>query len=102
MIKPLQIFMEYKVKEEEVEAYERDMKEILAILPEYEAKNIQWYVADDQPYLYVEMYEVPTTSHYQVLRKIRRQEEHKIFGKIVPYINGGAEKIHCWAFQRKE
>lgn len=104
MTKRLQIFMEYKVKENQVEAYERAMKEVMETLVDYEAENIQWYVAEDedQPFLYVEMYEVPTASHYQILKKIRRQEDHAVFGKIVPFVEGGAEKIHCWAFQRKE
>ncbi|GAE37536.1 hypothetical protein [Halalkalibacter akibai] len=102
MTKPLQIFMEYKVKEDNIKEYELAMKDVLAYLVDYEAENIQWYVAEDQPFLYVEMYEVPTTSHYQILKKLRRQEDHSIFGKIVPFIEGGAEKIHCWAFQRKE
>jgi hypothetical protein len=102
MTKPLQIFMEYKVREQDIDTYEEVMKEIIKTLPDYEAENIQWYVADDQPFLYVEMYEVPTASHYQVLKKIRRQADHAVFGKIVPLIEGGAEKIHCWAFQRKE
>ncbi|WP_227938021.1 hypothetical protein [Alkalihalobacillus deserti] len=102
MTKSLQIFMEYKVKENSVEAYEHVMKEVIETLADYEAEKIQWYVADDQPFLYVEMYEVPTASHYQILKKIRRQADHTVFGKIVPYIEGGAEKIHCWAFQRKE
>lgn len=102
MTKRLQIFMEYKVKENQIDAYERAMKDVIHTLSDYEAENIQWYVAEDQPFLYVEMYEVPTASHYQVLKKIRRQAEHAVFGKIVPFIDGGAEKIHCWAFQRKE
>ncbi len=94
--------MEYKVDQTKIEEYEGAMKEIISTLPDYEAKNIQWYVAEDQPHLYVEMYEVPTTSHYQVLKKLRRSKEHPVFSAIVPYINGGVEKIHCWAFQRKE
>ncbi|MFC0471213.1 hypothetical protein ACFFHM_12120 [Halalkalibacter kiskunsagensis] len=102
MTKPLQIFMEYKVDETKIKEYEVAMTEIIKTLPNYEAANIQWYVAEDQPYLYVEMYEVPTSSHYQVLKKIRRSTDHPVFSQIVPFISGGAEKIHCWAFQRKE
>ncbi|KHF41289.1 hypothetical protein [Halalkalibacter okhensis] len=102
MTKPLQIFMEYKVNKEYINEYEQAMKEIIEVLPDYEATNISWYVADDQPHLYVEMFEVPTTSHYQALKKLRRSNEHAIFSKMVPLIEGGAEKIHCWAFVRKE
>ncbi|GAE26384.1 hypothetical protein JCM9140_2440 [Halalkalibacter wakoensis JCM 9140] len=103
MTKPLQIFMEYKVNKNQVHEYEQAMKEIIEVLPEYEATNIQWFVGEeDQPYLYVEMFEVPTISHYEVIKNMRRSAEHSTFGKIVPFIDGGAEKIHCWAFKRKE
>ncbi|MDT8860979.1 hypothetical protein N0O92_12120 [Alkalihalobacillus sp. MEB130] len=102
MTKRLQIFMEYKIKKELVKEYEEVMKEIMNVLPDYEATNIQWYVADDQPHLYVEMFEVPTPSHYQVLKQLRQSTEHATFSKMVPFIEGGVEKIHCWAFQRKD
>lgn len=102
MTKPLQIFMEYQVSAENIEAYERVMKSIIDALPEYGASSIQWYVAEDQPNLYVEMYEVPTSSHYYALKKLRQSSEHPLFGQITPYIEGGTTKIHCWAFQRKE
>ncbi|TWI52882.1 hypothetical protein [Halalkalibacter nanhaiisediminis] len=101
MTQPLQIFMEYKVSEEKVEAYERAMESIIEALPDYGASRIQWYVAEDQPHLYVEMYEVPTSSHYHALKKLRKSHEHTLFSQIIPYIEGGSEKIHFWAFQRK-
>jgi len=63
MTKPLQIFMEYKIKADNIKEYEMAMKDVISSLADYEAENIQWYVAEDQPFLYVEMYEVPTTSH---------------------------------------
>ncbi|WP_078551899.1 hypothetical protein [Bacillus alkalicellulosilyticus] len=101
MTDSLQIFMEYKIKQENLKEYEQAMEDILAILPEYEATNIQWFVASDQPFLYVEMFELPTKAHYHVLKKLRRSTDHAVFSKIVPFIEGGTEKIHCWAFHAK-
>lgn len=95
----LQIFIEYKVKETEVEKYEELMKEILEKLPEYSAKKIQWFVATDQPYLYVEMFQVPNVAHYQALKKLRTSTEHPIFSQLDRYIEGGLKKLNCWAFQ---
>ncbi|WP_096201673.1 hypothetical protein [Bacillus sp. FJAT-45350] len=97
----LQIFMEYKVKQENIQDYEKAMEEILKELPEFGASNIQWFVATDQDDLYVEMFEVPTDSHYHALKKLRQCNDHHIFSKIAPMVEGGCEKIHCWAFKKK-
>lgn len=102
MPKTLQIFMEYKVKQHKIKDYEQAMEEIIEALPEYGATEIQWFVADDQPHLYVEMFKVPTQSHYVTLKKMRRSRDHHIFGKIAPFVEGGEEKIHCWAFRMKQ
>lgn len=95
----LQIFIEYKVKEATVEQYEVLMQEILKQLPEYSAEKIQWFVATDQPFVYVEMFQVPNLAHYQALKKIRKAKDHPLFSKLDMYIEGGLEKLNCWAFQ---
>lgn len=101
MSESVQIFMEYKVKKENISEYELLMKTILTTLRDYEATEIEWFVASDQPHLYVELFKMPTTSHYHALRKLRRDADHHLFGKLIPFVEGGVEKIHCWAFQRK-
>ncbi|WP_017728958.1 MFS transporter [Halalkalibacterium ligniniphilum] len=102
MPQPLQIFMEYKIEEQKIDEYEREMERILATLQEFGASNIQWFVAADQPHLYVEMFEVPTASHYHAIKKLRQSEEHRVFGSITPMIKGGAKQIHCWAFEKRK
>jgi hypothetical protein len=97
----LQIILEYKVKETEIEKYEALMGQILEKLPDYSAKNIQWFVSTDQPFLYVEMFQVPNVAHYQALKKMRTSKEHLTFGQLDQYIDGGLEKLNCWAFQTK-
>lgn len=95
----LQIFIEYKVRETEVENYEEIMSEIIAKLPEFSAEKIEWFVSTDQPFLYVEMFQVPTLAHYQALKKLRLSKEHLIFGQLDKFIEGGLEKLNCWAFK---
>ncbi|OIJ14009.1 hypothetical protein BKP35_07320 [Anaerobacillus arseniciselenatis] len=95
----LQIFIEYKVKEARVEKYEEVMKEVLQKLPEYSAEKIEWFVATDQPFLYVEMFRVPNIAHYQALKKMRQSKDHPVFSKLDEFIEGGLEKLNCWAFQ---
>ncbi|MFB4165961.1 hypothetical protein ACE1TI_19715 [Alteribacillus sp. JSM 102045] len=101
MNQKLQIFMEYKIKPEKEQKYNQIMEEIAEALPNYEAENFQWFSAADQQGLYVEMFEVPTLSHYHTLKKWRSSKEHHIFGKLDECVEGGIKKIHCWAFQAK-
>lgn len=95
----LQIFIEYKVKETKVKQYEKAIQEVLKKLPEYSAEKIEWFVATDQPHLYVEMFQVPNIAHYQALKKMRKSQDHPVFGQLDEFIEGGLEKLNCWAFQ---
>ncbi|MBU8908869.1 hypothetical protein [Desertibacillus haloalkaliphilus] len=101
MEQSLQIFIEYKVKPTKVKEYEEVMEKVVDLLPEFEASDIQWFIATDQPYLYVEMFKVPTKSHYLALKKLRQSDEHHLFSQIGPMVEGGLKSIHCWAFQAK-
>lgn len=101
MLQSLHIFMEYKIKKEKISEYELAMKHIMMELREYEASDIQWFEATDQPNLYVEMFKVPTESHYNALKKLRQTSENSIFSKIHHMVEGGPSKIHCWAFKAK-
>ncbi|SDY33887.1 hypothetical protein SAMN05421736_101997 [Evansella caseinilytica] len=98
MSQPVQVFMEYKIKEDKVGHYEEAMPAILRKLEEYEASQIHWYGAADQQRLYVEMYTVPTMAHYHEIKNLRREATNPFFGKLAHYIDGGLEKLHCWAF----
>ncbi|WP_158738416.1 hypothetical protein [Alteribacillus sp. YIM 98480] len=101
MDEKLHIFMEYKIIPEQEQNYTRIMKEIAQVLPNYEVEKFQWFSAADQQCLFVEIFEVPTLSHYHTLRKWRCSKSHHIFGKLDDCIEGGVQKIHCWAFQAK-
>lgn len=98
----LQIFIEYKINETEVDQYESVMQEVIRKLPEYSAENIQWFVSTDQPNLYVEMFQVPNIAHYKALKKLRKSYEHPIFSQLDKYIEGGLDRLNCWAFQTKQ
>ncbi len=96
------VFMEYKVKNECVQEYEKLMKEFARALSTYDANHFQWFQAADQEGLYVEMFDVPTLSHYHTLKKWRRSKEHSLFKKLDEHVVGGLEKVNCWAFLRKD
>ncbi|WP_026690865.1 MFS transporter [Alteribacter aurantiacus] len=102
MSEKLQIFMEYKVKEDMVTEYEQVMKDILPALSEYGAEEVDWYEAADQKHLYVEMFTLPTMSHYHAMKKRRCTNEHPLFSKLDSLVEGGVKKVHCWAFVQKK
>ncbi|MBM7097741.1 hypothetical protein JSY36_18555 [Bacillus sp. H-16] len=102
MNRKLQIFLEYKVKEDRLEEYEELMKDVLPALSEYGAKDVDWYEAADQKTLYVEMFTMPTMSHYHALKKLRCTNEHPLFSKLDHVVEGGIRKVHCWAFIQKQ
>lgn len=101
MTENIHIFIEYKVKEAAVSEYEQYMKKVLQALRDYEASEIEWFVASDQGNLYIEMFKLPTKSHYYALKKLRLDEEHHLFGKLLSFIEGGAKKVNSWAFIKK-
>ncbi|WP_246056208.1 hypothetical protein [Alteribacter natronophilus] len=102
-MKNLQIFLEYKVKSDRTDEYETFMADLLPALAEYGAEETDWYEAADQPGLYVEMFRLPTMSHYHAMKKLRCTErEHPLFSKLEDYVEGGLRKVHCWAFVQKD
>ncbi len=96
-----QVFIEYKIKKECIQVYESKMFACKKTLETLSICDFQWYVASDQPYLYVEMFTVPSFEQYEKIKKLRSDEEHEVFGRILQDIDGGTKKFHCWCFERK-
>lgn len=101
MSSPIQVFLEYKIKHDKKEEYELYMPKLLQQLADYEADEIDWYEAADQDYLYVEMFKLPTMSHYYAMKESRSKKDHPLFGELDTFIEGGLHKLHCWAFLQK-
>ena len=101
MSRAVQIFLEYKVKEDSIKEYEKMMEDVLAGLEKFGASQVDWYEAADQGSLYVEMFKLPTMAHYDTIKKYRQDKDHPLFGKLDPFIEGGCKKVHCWAFIQK-
>lgn len=93
MLKTLQIF------KEKISGDEQWMDKLLQALPLYDAIETQWFVAEKEPHLYVEMFKLPAQSHYVALKKVRQSKVHPLFEKLVGFVEGGAEKNCCTAFQ---
>lgn len=96
----LTVFMEYKVNHETLQSYEYEMASVIDELKKLGAADIQWYRAADQPSLYVEYFKVKDKEAYETIKEKRTSSEHPVFSKLFPLVSGGAEKIHCWAFEK--
>ncbi|KYG26946.1 hypothetical protein AZF04_11430 [Alkalihalobacillus trypoxylicola] len=98
----LQVFMEYKIKEECKLEYEKWMPEVKSKVIQSGGNDYEWFQSIEQGSLYVEMFKVPSYEKYLEIKKTRQSESEPIFKSIIPFIEGGSKKIHCWAFERKE
>ncbi|WNB91603.1 hypothetical protein [Bacillus sp. NEB1478] len=94
------VFMEYKVNTDTYQAYESTMTSVIKELEKSGAADISWYKAADQQTLYVECFQVRDLAVYESIKLDRTSPEHIVYSKIHPFISGGLEKIHCWAFEK--
>jgi hypothetical protein len=99
MTKKIQVFAEYKIKNNDIAAYEKAMENVIDRLSEEGAKNIQWYKSVDQNHLYVEMYTVNSIEDYTRIKEFRKSTVAPSYKDIHPFIEGGVEKLHMWAFE---
>jgi hypothetical protein len=94
------VFMEYKVNPDTYQSYERAMSSVIHELKKSGAADIQWYKAADQQTLYVECFQLPDIDAYESMKSERTSPGHPVYSMIQPFITGGFEKIHCWAFEK--
>ncbi|WP_102347641.1 hypothetical protein [Bacillus sp. Marseille-P3661] len=98
MSKKLKVVVEYSVKSESVDQYEHLMKSIIHILPNYGFKKIEWFSCSDDNHRYVEIYEVPSESHYYALKKLRNNmHSNSMFSSLKIFLNG---KINYWVIKK--
>ncbi len=102
MNQSIRVFIEYKIQADAKVSYEAYMPTILNELAQEGATNIEWFEACDQPLLYVEMFVASSFSHYQRLKELRQIKTHTVFGALDDSIDGGLDKLHCWAFAKKK
>jgi hypothetical protein len=98
MTKKIQVFAEYKIKDNDILSYEKAMERVIARLKVDGASAIQWYKSVDQNHLYVEMYEVDSIEDYTNIKTLRKSSVEDVYKDIHPFIEGDAEKLHMWAF----
>ncbi|EIT84669.1 hypothetical protein A374_13295 [Fictibacillus macauensis ZFHKF-1] len=94
----ISVFIEYKIKEHVIEQYESQMERVLFEMKKAGITNLSWMKAYDQPFLYVESFDVSSIEAYKTIKAQRLQENHAVYGELHSLIHGGVGKIHCWAF----
>jgi hypothetical protein len=94
------VFLEYKVKPDTFQAYETAMEFVSNELHLFGATQFEWYRAIDQPSLYVECFKVQNKNEYETIKNMRISAEHRVYSRLDALVEGGLEKIHCWAFEQ--
>lgn len=94
------IFVEYKVRPDDIDAYKQEIKQIQQSLPTslicYERLE-----AMAQAHQYVERIVVDNLEVYQVWKEELQKEQPDFpWTPILPYIQGGKDKLKMWAFRK--
>lgn len=97
MSKDLQIFIEYNVKSSFHNEYEKLMENVITLLSEFGAENIEWY--SDSKMRYIEIFRVPTEAHFYALKRLRASKHHNVFRNFDELVEGGRDTINYWALK---
>jgi L-rhamnose mutarotase len=95
----LKIFIEFKVKGEAREAFLALIPELKLKAQEQGAEQFGIYEGTDQPLLFVEEFYVKDHDHYQRIKQERLDGQSPFWNKMHDCIEGGAKKLHIWAFK---
>lgn len=91
------IFIEYRLKETDVAAYNQAMQAVQEKLQQQEILEYKRYIATDQAGLYVEMLRLPSLEKYKTWKKMVDNELEELPWKaILPFIAG---KFNMWSFE---
>lgn len=98
----IRVFIEYKIQKKHYETYLNGISDLKKELAKRHAEHIQVYEGADQPYLFVEAFDVKRMEDYEKLKDERLNEEHEIWKRLHRFIEGGTGKLHIWAFMEVE
>ncbi|GAB7389323.1 hypothetical protein BSNK01_31610 [Bacillaceae bacterium] len=96
------IFVEYRIDAHRRSDYLQAVKKLQTKLAEAGATGFRLYAAADQDALYVEEFFLQELEAYQDIKQKRcgdlREADDPAWRAIDPFVQGGREKIHMWAF----
>lgn len=95
MDQKIKVFIEYKIRNEKMTDYK---KLILQIQEIYSEKQYFAYEGVDQPGLIVEEFFVSNMEEYSQIKNNRLNGSTPIWHELADCIEGGAQKMHIWAF----
>jgi mRNA deadenylase 3'-5' endonuclease subunit Ccr4 len=101
MNKQIRIYVEYKIEESAIQQYHMLLDQIVKTLERFDAKHIECCKSEKQNQ-YMEIFTVPTESHFHAIKKIHKNKNHSIFGKLHEIVSGGSERILCRALVLNE
>ncbi|WP_108670538.1 hypothetical protein [Peribacillus acanthi] len=96
MNKQIKIYVEYTIEESAIPQYQMLIKQIVEALEHFEAQSIECYKTEKQDQ-FMEIFTVPTESHFHAIKRIHKNKNHTVFGKLHRIVSGGADQISCRA-----
>ncbi|MBP1157198.1 MULTISPECIES: hypothetical protein [unclassified Paenibacillus] len=91
----IKVFIEYKIRNEKMTDYKKMIPKIQEI---YSEKQYSAYEGVDQPGLIVEEFFVSNMEEYSETKNNRLTGSDPIWIDLADCIEGGAKKMHIWAF----
>ncbi|MBM7619595.1 NifB/MoaA-like Fe-S oxidoreductase [Bacillus tianshenii] len=95
--KPLQIFIEYPIKDTVIQKYEDTMKNVIGIMKDLGAEEIRWTKISQQDRghtYYTETFLLPTESHYFAMKELRAKARDGVFHDLSQCMDPGSGAIH--------
>ncbi|MCA1032638.1 hypothetical protein LCL95_16630 [Bacillus timonensis] len=96
----VQVYMEYPIKGAFLHQYEATMENVHQCMRELGVEKIEWYASPHYHNRYIEVFYVPTESHFFALKKLRTYPRQELFGKLMECIDGGPSSIHYIALKK--
>jgi hypothetical protein len=98
----LKVFIEFKLKPESRDVFLAFIPELLQKSMEQQVEGVQLFEGTDQPGLVVEEFYVKDMEHYNKIKAERLNEDSPFWKKFHDCLQGGAQKLHIWAFNKMD
>lgn len=95
----LKVYIEFKIIPDKHTDFLALLPELRRTSHEQEVQGHQMFEGTDQPGLVVEEFLVKDMDHYRHIKAERLDENHPFWKQVHDCIQGGAPKLHIWAFK---
>ncbi|MBP1154067.1 MULTISPECIES: hypothetical protein [unclassified Paenibacillus] len=95
----LKVYIEFMIKKESRDVFLALMPQLKQQALAQDVEGRQVAEGTDQPLLFVEEFYVKDMDHYSRIKAERLNEDSPLWKQLHDCIQGGAQKLHIWAFK---